>query len=117
MTIAVCVNCGEMKLGALVPCPACKLTPSDGDDFLYAMVLSDHHLSVDVLQQVSRAMKAGQPRPSLPPEQEAHLREHFEEARKEIAPALGWHSPEPRRMAAAPASRRRSLWSRLLGRP
>ena len=45
MTVAVCVKCGGMKVGALTWCPVCEFQPgndSENDDDLYSMILSDH---------------------------------------------------------------------------
>ncbi|MBL8892817.1 MAG: hypothetical protein JNL67_22765 [Planctomycetaceae bacterium] len=49
MTKAVCIYCGENKLGALVPCVACKTAPDTKIDRAKSILLSDHCLSVSEL--------------------------------------------------------------------
>ena len=87
MTLAVCAKCGAMKLGALTWCPACNFEPVDdpgNDDDLYSMILCDHYFSAERLEEFSKGMQAGLPRPKLSAEQEAEFREGNRAARESI---------------------------------
>lgn len=53
MTIAVCTNCGELKLGAWCPCPKCE---SDGLDADISLLLSDHNLTENELRRIGTAI-------------------------------------------------------------
>lgn len=56
MTIALCLNCGSTKFGALCPCPSCQ-AGSTGD-FGLDIAFSDHHLSQSTLEQLGAVIKA-----------------------------------------------------------
>ena len=73
MTLAVCLQCGSMKVGALTPCPGCGYDPS-GDDVAIAkaLLLSDQHASPASLEAASQRIKAGEP-PELDKDQSAQL--------------------------------------------
>lgn len=61
MTLAICTNCGNEKLGALTPCPECGFDP--GEDKVAqakALLLCDHNASAKDLRAASAAIKAGQ---------------------------------------------------------
>ena len=75
MTVAVCVKCGSIKHGAFNDCEVCGVRPETEIDQAYSLTLTDHYFSLDVLRQISSDMKRGVPRPSLPREQEDHMRE------------------------------------------
>lgn len=77
MTIAVCVYCGAIKIGALTVCAKCGQGPGEGDDFVYSMVLSDHYFDHETLEGISAQMLAGGPRPSLPQDQLEEMRKAF----------------------------------------
>lgn len=69
MTAALCLNCGEMKFGALVPCP-CQFNLVDfeqltsAEDLLgnqdanLAIAFSDHHYDKQTLQEFGAVIKA-----------------------------------------------------------
>ena len=59
MTMAVCLKCGEIKLGAFTPCPACKFAPESSADKSKAMLLTDHLMNQERLKQVSQGIKDG----------------------------------------------------------
>lgn len=48
MTIALCLNCGEMKFGAFCPCPRCEAGSSGNMEL--DIVFSDHNLTEDTLK-------------------------------------------------------------------
>lgn len=47
--------------------------PTEEIDMVYSVALTDHYFDSATLQRISDGMKAGRPRPSLPPEQEQEL--------------------------------------------
>ncbi|KAB2650380.1 MAG: hypothetical protein DVB32_11075, partial [Verrucomicrobia bacterium] len=53
MTVAVCTNCGKMKWGALCPCPLCEDHHLDVE---ISILLSDHNLSENELNQIGGAI-------------------------------------------------------------
>jgi len=60
MTMALCFGCGEIKWGAICPCPACKLRSCG--DMMVDIAFSDHHLDVETLKEfggVIRAIQSG----------------------------------------------------------
>lgn len=61
MTLAVCIQCGAMKLGALTPCLECQFDPQENEDKAKAMVLTDHFLPKHELETISKRIKADQP--------------------------------------------------------
>jgi hypothetical protein len=61
MTVAVCIRCGAMKLGALTPCPECQFDPEANEDKAKAMVLTDHFLPQQELETISKRIKTSQP--------------------------------------------------------
>jgi hypothetical protein len=60
MTVAICFACGEFKVGAFTPCPACGAEPQTDDDLAYSLALTDHYLTPEGLAQVQQ-QAAGQP--------------------------------------------------------
>jgi hypothetical protein len=56
MTWALCLNCGEVKFGAICPCPRCNIA-STGNMSL-DIAFSDHHLSKDSLGQLGKVVEA-----------------------------------------------------------
>ena len=54
MTVAVCMNCGEIKGGAFLACPVCK---SEMLDYDVSLLLTDHNLTKNELQQIGKAIK------------------------------------------------------------
>ena len=59
MSTGVCLQCGEMKSGALVVCPRCGHTPSDLHDKAKHILVSDHKLSQPALEKSSAEIKRG----------------------------------------------------------
>ena len=56
MTLALCFNCGDLKFGALVPCPSCS-APATGDVNL-DIAFSDHRISEDDLGKLGEVVAA-----------------------------------------------------------
>jgi len=54
VTIALCLNCGKIKIGALCPCPGCGLSSSGDVDL--DLLFSDHHLTPESLSQLGRVI-------------------------------------------------------------
>ena len=55
MTIALCLNCGETKWGALCPCTSCQVE-STGDMGI-DIGFSDHYYTVTTLEQFGSVIK------------------------------------------------------------
>ena len=56
MTMALCLNCGDTKFGAICPCPACGVS-STGDMNL-DIAFSDHHMSVATIGAFGAVVRA-----------------------------------------------------------
>jgi parallel beta-helix repeat protein len=54
VTIALCLNCGKIKIGALCPCPCCGLSSSGDVDL--DLLFSDHHLTPESLSQLGQVI-------------------------------------------------------------
>ncbi|TET37208.1 MAG: hypothetical protein E3J72_06520 [Planctomycetota bacterium] len=59
MSSAVCLACGAIKFGALDRCPECGRVPTDYVDKAKHLLVSDHHMSREQLEEMSRQIKAG----------------------------------------------------------
>lgn len=60
MTQAVCLKCGESKIGALTPCFNCGFDPKTPEDKARSIVLSSHHMDATSLQNAAKAIQAGE---------------------------------------------------------
>jgi hypothetical protein len=67
MTVAVCLRCGEFKHGAWTPCGKCGYTPDDDESLTKHLLVTDHYLSREQLEEASAKVKAGEPI-EFPPE-------------------------------------------------
>ena len=56
MTWALCLNCGEVKFGAICPCPKCNVE-STGDMNL-DIAFSDHHMAKETLRELGGVVAA-----------------------------------------------------------
>jgi hypothetical protein len=56
MTIALCLNCGSTKVGALSRCWSCKAGPTG--NFTLDIAFSDHRLARSALEQFGAVIKA-----------------------------------------------------------
>ena len=61
MTIAVCLKCGETKMGALTRCPECNYDPMGREDSAKHIMASDQCLSRDDIDAAALSVKSGQP--------------------------------------------------------
>lgn len=67
MTVAVCLKCGAFKHGAWTPCVACKYVPDDDESLTRHLLVTDHYLKQEQLQDVAQRVKRGEP-VDFPPE-------------------------------------------------
>lgn len=56
MTMALCLNCGEVKFGAICPCPKCEVA-STGDMGM-DIAFSDHNLAEETLEELGVVVAA-----------------------------------------------------------
>jgi hypothetical protein len=60
VTYAICIKCGEGKLGAFTACRKCGFTPTADSDRAQSIVLSDHISDETTLQVAAGKLKAGE---------------------------------------------------------
>ena len=60
MTLAICLECGCKKQGALTLCAECGFTPSTEAEQAKSMLLSDHNMTADQLAANGAMIKAGE---------------------------------------------------------
>jgi len=56
MTHAICVRCGAMKFGCLLPCKTCGQSPRSGRQMAYSYLFSDHYYELPQLQEWSEGV-------------------------------------------------------------
>ena len=56
MTMALCLNCGETKFGAICPCPKCMVSSSG--DMQLDIVFSDHHVAITTLKGLGQVIQS-----------------------------------------------------------
>ena len=61
MTVAVCLHCGAMKIGAWTPCPRCGYNPETPEDQAKHLMASDHHFDQAGLENISARIEQGLP--------------------------------------------------------
>ncbi len=59
MTVAVCIECGEQKHGALSKCGRCWFKPYFEDDVVKSLLFSDHYFSEQELVVVGKDNREG----------------------------------------------------------
>lgn len=59
MTVAVCISCGSMKNGSLVPCNDCLAVPVSPRSISHSLILSDNYIENDELERLSGRIKNG----------------------------------------------------------
>ena len=60
MTTALCLNCGELKFGAFLPCSKCGHEPVDPEDRAKHLLVSDHYISPEDLEEIGSRIRAGE---------------------------------------------------------
>jgi len=68
MTAAICLKCGEFKFGAWTPCPKCGHLPTDDEDRVKHLIVTDHFFSQDELKSIGQTVMDGK-QPQFSPEQ------------------------------------------------
>lgn len=61
MSVAVCLNCGEFKVGAFTYCPHCKYEPHDDESLTKHLLATDHYCDQALLESIAERVKAGVP--------------------------------------------------------
>ena len=61
MTIASCFACGEFKVGAFTPCPACGNAPATLEQETQSLALTDHYLAPEELEHVQSPLLMRRP--------------------------------------------------------
>jgi hypothetical protein len=56
MTWALCLNCGEVKFGAICPCPKCNVASSG--DMNLDIAFSDHNMTKGTLEEFGQVVAA-----------------------------------------------------------
>src|SRR5262252_6116591 len=60
MTAAICIRCGNFKIGALTVCTQCRLDPMTEESLVAkSLVMSDHHRTIEQLRDASAILVAG----------------------------------------------------------
>ncbi len=60
MTIAICIQCGHEKVGAISPCPNCGLLPATPEEQAKSITLSDRNHNPEELRQIATRIQAGE---------------------------------------------------------
>ena len=90
MTLAVCIACGCRKFGAFTPCPNCAFVPASAIEKAKSIMLSDHDLSADQLDQFGKLIQSGEQIPYDPVSladsaeaiaEEEYFQQHFDPER------------------------------------
>jgi hypothetical protein len=93
MTLAVCVRCGESKVGAFTPCARCGLDPAahgtDKELQAKSLLLTDRYFPGGELEAMGRKIRAGE----LVAFDSAKLAELVEELRTQKLPIVSKASP------------------------
>ena len=61
MTVAVCLNCGELKHGAWASHLKCGYTPDDDESLTKHLLVTDHYHSREMLEAIAARVKSGEP--------------------------------------------------------
>jgi len=61
MTVAVCLECGQLKSSAWKTCPACHYQPRGVEELAKSLIVSDHWIPPEVLAQCSTRRQQGEP--------------------------------------------------------
>ena len=83
MTQAVCFSCGHIKFGSFCPCDECNEEPKSDDDLALSLALSDHHFSLQELEQMGERIRSGE-RLQLDPQQKADMIDMIRETQSKL---------------------------------
>jgi hypothetical protein len=61
MTVAVCLECGQMKSGAWTPCPSCSFQPRGLEELAKSLMLSDNCIATATLTEFAARRQQGEP--------------------------------------------------------
>src|SRR5437016_4412369 len=61
MTAAICIKCGEFKLGAWTACSKCGALPRTEDERALALAMTDHYFNPETLEQMAQSIREGRP--------------------------------------------------------
>jgi hypothetical protein len=61
VTVATCVQCGEFKFGAWLPCRVCGFQPSTPAEKAKSLLASDHYFSPEYLGRAGEQLRTGHP--------------------------------------------------------
>jgi len=61
MTYAICIKCGNGKVGAFTPCLRCGFSPKSSSDQARSILLSDHNVDKSELDAAGKKLSAGEP--------------------------------------------------------
>lgn len=61
VTVAVCLECGQMKAGAWTPCPACNYQPRGLEELAKALMVSDNCIAPATLAEFATSRQQGEP--------------------------------------------------------
>lgn len=61
MTTATCIYCGTLKFGAFAPCHECNRIPTERDDVVRSVALTDHYFTPEQLADFGAQIRNGQP--------------------------------------------------------
>ncbi|NLX25608.1 MAG: hypothetical protein GXY61_06565 [Lentisphaerae bacterium] len=75
MILAICYNCGEKKFGAFCRCPKCNVEPESEYDKATSLAITDHYLSVQLLEKTGTYIKEHGRTPEIPQEVRADMTE------------------------------------------
>jgi hypothetical protein len=116
MTVAVCLECGSMKHGAWTVCASCDHEPADPEDLAKHMMLTDHFVTVEKLEELAARRRQGEPW-NFDPQLVAVFLERVKATlpeRADGAPEKGDHQPTGSAVRDAPTrqseSRSREWW-------
>ena len=59
VTEAICWKCGESKFGGFAECSQCKAVPSDEDDLMFSLFLTDNYLSKQTMMEYQQRIRNG----------------------------------------------------------
>src|SRR5580704_10449578 len=96
MTVAVCIRCGRMKVGAFTACPGCWFAPEQPDDLAKSVLLSDQSAGPSALASASARLQAGGELafdPRAVAEWAAAIRASPPDVRLPLGCAVLWYAP------------------------